>query len=398
MQPQRPDQPQQQQQASLVQPPKIPAGTRWQPCSSPPRDRSELWLAPVRINKPIPAPQLDTPALLHPLGLRLAKLPGGLPQPGRLKRAEENWHQISSNAWIRETVRGYRIPFIETPPQCRNRGPPQNAMRSDLCQALDGELETLASSGAIDIAVDQPGFVSPLFLCPKPDGRWRVIFNLPQLNMHIQTTHFKMETIHHLKEVVWRGDFVARLHFTAIPVAAADRRWLQFQWRGKRWQYTCLPFGLADAPRTFTKVMAPIAAILRQAGVRLLRYLDDWLFAGQSEDTVRQAVAAAVYLMERLGFTVNYFKSALMPEQELLFLGFVINTALWTLGLPSDKLKKLQHECRRVLRKNGATSTELRSILGTMEAARPATTLARLNMQAFSFSSKPRKPTATMPR
>ena len=207
--------------------------------------------------------------------------------------------------------------------------------------------------------------------------------------MYVQTTHFKMETIHHLKEVVRRGDFVARLDlkdaFFTIPVAAADRRWLQFQWRGKRWQYTCLPFGLADAPRTFTKVMTPIAAILRQAGVRLLRYLDDWLFAGQSEDAVRQAVAAAVYLMERLGFTVNYSKSALTPVQELLFLGFIINTALWTLCLPSDKLKKLQHECRRVLRKNGATSTELRSILGTMEAARPATTPARLNMRDLQF-------------
>ena len=89
--------------------------------------------------------------------------------------------------------------------------------------------------------------------------------------------------------------------------------------------------------------------------------------------------------MERLGFTVNYSKSVLTPVEELLFLGFIINTALWIVCLPSDKLKKLQHECRRVLRKNGATSTELRSILGTMEAARPATTLARLNMRGLEF-------------
>ena len=156
--------------------------------------------------KTIPAPQPDTPALLHPLGLRLAKLPGGLPQPGTLKQAKENWHQISSDAWLRETVRGYRIPFIETPPQCQNRGPPPNAMRSDLRQALDGELETLASSGVTESACGRPaGLRQPTF--PKPDGRWRAIFNLSQrqLNMHVQTTHFKMETIHHLKEVVWRG-------------------------------------------------------------------------------------------------------------------------------------------------------------------------------------------------
>ena len=122
-----------------------------------------------------------------------------------------------------------------------------------------------------------------------------MIFNLSQLNMHVQTTHFKMETIRHLKEVVRRGYFVARLElkdaFFTIPLAAADRRRQQFQWRGKRWQYTCLPFGLADAPRTFTKVIAPIAAILQQAGVCLLRHLNDWLFAGQSDNAVRRAVA-----------------------------------------------------------------------------------------------------------
>ena len=55
-QPQRSGQPQQQQKASLVQPPKIPAGTRWQPCSSPPRDRSELRLAPGQNKRTHPGP------------------------------------------------------------------------------------------------------------------------------------------------------------------------------------------------------------------------------------------------------------------------------------------------------------------------------------------------------
>ena len=44
------------------------------------------------------------------------------------------------------------------------------------------------------------------------------------------------------------------------------------------------PFGLAVAPRLFTKVLKPVVALLRRSAIRLIIYLDDLLFMNQSKE------------------------------------------------------------------------------------------------------------------
>ncbi len=60
-------------------------------------------------------------------------------------------------------------------------------------------------------------------------------------------------------------------------VVQRHRRFLRFGFGGKAYQYKVLPFGLALAPRTFTKCMDAALAPLRLQGIRVLNYLDDWL-------------------------------------------------------------------------------------------------------------------------
>ncbi len=45
-----------------------------------------------------------------------------------------------------------------------------------------------------------------------------------------------------------------------------------------------LPFGLSLSPRVFTKVAEAALVPLREQGVRILNYLDDWLILAQSQD------------------------------------------------------------------------------------------------------------------
>ena len=50
----------------------------------------------------------------------------------------------------------------------------------------------------------------------------------------------------------------------------------------KVFQFKVLYFGLFTAPQFFSRVMAPVSAILHSLGIRILRYLDDWLILASS--------------------------------------------------------------------------------------------------------------------
>ena len=85
-----------------------------------------------------------------------------------------------------------------------------------------------------------------------------------------------MEDLIQLPSVLWKGDFLCKIDlqdaYQSIPVAKKARVYLRFLWKGKLYQFTCLPFGLASSPRIFTKCLKPLLVYLQALGVRLLVY------------------------------------------------------------------------------------------------------------------------------
>ncbi len=63
---------------------------------------------------------------------------------------------------------------------------------------------------------------------------------------------------------------------------------------------------------------------LRQMGIHILNYLDDWLILAQSEDEILSHSSMLHSHLECLGLRVNFDKSALSPSQRIFFLGIVI--------------------------------------------------------------------------
>ena len=62
-----------------------------------------------------------------------------------------------------------------------------------------------------------------------------------------------------------------------IPIFPSHKKYLRFSVGNKAYQWTYLPFDPTSAPRVFTKIVAVVAAYLRQQNLRLAVYLDDWL-------------------------------------------------------------------------------------------------------------------------
>ncbi len=109
-----------------------------------------------------------------------------------------------------------------------------------------------------------------------------------------------------------------------IQVAPYHRRFLRFAFEGVAYQYKVLPFGLSLDPRTFTRCMDMALSPLRQMGIRILNYLDDWLILAQSQAVLSSHKTLLSHL-DCLGLKVNFSKSILLPSQRVLFLGTVID-------------------------------------------------------------------------
>ena len=119
-----------------------------------------------------------------------------------------------------------------------------------------------------------------------------------------------------------------------MPIAKEHRIYLRFAWQNKVYEFTCLPFGLACAPRVFTKVMKPLIASLRQMGHESCDYIDDSLLIGQTVQECIDNVQARMNLTQDLGFTINSQKSILTPTQRISFLGFDLDSVNMTISIP----------------------------------------------------------------
>ena len=172
----------------------------------------------------------------------------------------------------------------------------------------------------------------------KASGAWRPVIDLSTLNLRIQQTSFKMETLQSVLLSVRPGDWMVSLDlkdaYLQVPMHPDSRKCLRFMVGGKGYQFKVLCFGLSTAPQVFTRVMVPVSAILHGMGVRLRRYLSDWLLQASSLEQVLLALRTVLQLCRRLGIVVDWGKSQVVPTQQMVYLGVILASLLSGLLLP----------------------------------------------------------------
>ena len=125
-------------------------------------------------------------------------------------------------------------------------------------------------------------FISSIFAVPMKDGSHTPVVNLKPLNLFIQKAHFKMEGVHMVKDLLWRNMSIDQKDaYLSVPVAPEHRKFLRFKWKAEIHEFQCLPFGLSSTPRTFTKILKPVMAVLRQRGMRSIVFINDLLLMAQ---------------------------------------------------------------------------------------------------------------------
>ena len=247
--------------------------------------------------------------------------------------------------WVIRTIRfGYAIQFARSPPRFRG-------VRSTLvggnAPVMRAEIAALLAKGAIETvppAEMRSGFYCPYFIVPRKTGGLRPILDLRILGCTLHRVPFKMLTAERIFECVRPQDWFAAIDlkdaYFHVSILPRHRPFLRFAFEGRAYQYAVLPFGLALSPRVFTKIAEAALVPLREHGVRILNYLDDWLILAHSRDRLRTQRPGAP-APSPFGPSGQPGEEQLCPVQRISFLGMEIDSVAMSAQLTSERAHSL---------------------------------------------------------
>ena len=197
------------------------------------------------------------------------------------------WTEITDDREILNVIAsGLPLRLENTPAQRQHI---QHPISRKIRPIIEGEIQKLLDKEVIALTEREEGdFFSPIFLRTNKNDSQRMILNLRSLNDHIDTTHFKMESIKNVLNMVTQNCFLASVDlkhaFYTIPIAKPHQKYLKFTWAQTMYQFLVMPNGYSDAMRLFTKMLKPPFAKLREQGYLSVLYVDDTLLYGETQD------------------------------------------------------------------------------------------------------------------
>ena len=290
------------------------------------------------------------------------------------------WTDLTNDKEILSDVSGVSIECTETPVQ---HWLPSQKFDDHESNRINQEINKLVEKRVIEMVEYNPQHIlSSIFLTPKRDGSYRLILNLKTFNRLVVNHHFKMDSLYTITKLLAPNWFMASIDlkdsYYSVPIKASDRKLVSFKWKEQIYQFTCLPNGLSCAPRKFTKILKPVLAHLHTKGDISVAHLDDLYLQGQTfEDCIRNVIDTTL-LLETLGFIVHPMKSVLVPTQEIVVLGLVINSLTLTVMLTKEKAVNLKQSCTQVLGSPKITIRQVAKVIGQIVSSFPGAMLGSL--------------------
>ena len=131
--------------------------------------------------------------------------------------------------------------------------------------------------------------------------------------------------------------------------------------------------------------MAPFSAILHSWGIRMRRYLDDWLIQSSSRESLLHDLQVVLDLCHELGIVVNPAKSHLEPSQVVQYLGVVIDSRSFRASPLPDRVARLQSTASEYLSCADPPASTWLSLLGMLSSLSHLVPGGRLRVRSLQL-------------
>ena len=188
----------------------------------------------------------------------------------------------------------------------------------------DVEVDKLLVRGLIE-PCDSP-WASPIVLVTKKDGSTRFCIDYRRLNNVTRKDAFQIPRIDENFEALSGAEWFSTLDMASgywqVSVAEQDRHKTAFCTRKGLFQWRVLPFGLSNAPSTFSRLMELVLrGILWE---RCLVYLDDIIIFGRDFESALENLRHVFDRLRRAGLKLKAKKCKLF-QKTVKFLGHVVS-------------------------------------------------------------------------
>ena len=217
--------------------------------------------------------------------------------------------------------------------------------------------------------------IATLF-CSKKDNQVRLILNLKSFNEHVVYAHLKMDSIDTVTGFVTKDCWIASIElkdaYYSVMVDERSQKYLKFWYDCKLFQYRAYPNGLSSCPRKFTKHLKHILCDLRKRGFLICAYLEDLLLLSTSYEHCWISVFETIKIFDRLGSVFHPTKSAFIPQREIIFLGFNLNSHAMKITVKPDRSRKIISCITKLLANIGPSIRDTAQVIGYLVSNLPA--------------------------
>jgi hypothetical protein len=209
-------------------------------------------------------------------------------------------------------------------------------------------IEDLLQTGASKQCAEgyKPRVINPLMVVDN-GSKLRLVIDPLLPNLMFKYEKLRYESVHYITEQAQPGDFGTctdeQAGFHHVPLHPDMWDLLAFQWQGKIYVFTHMPFGAGPAPWTCTLIKQSMMKVLRKVGgIRVTSCIDDQLTLGATKELAQFQQFLMLELQRALGFTMSTKKCVLVPVQRLPFLGFEVDLLHRIFWIPEKKIAQFQ--------------------------------------------------------